>query len=197
MKTNGNTAGSNAGRGLLPPRNDHTRLPQNSLAHGLIATVLIASLSCYVHADSDPALLNLSIGEEGLDRSLNNATRYGIEYRFKPLSFHRIVPSIGNVWIDNGATFTYVEMRRDFQLAEKWLLTPSFGVGGFHSEPGLRLGHSMEFRSGIELSHRFDNQFRLGLAIFHLSNGGLSRDNPGTESLVFSVSIPFSTSTKE
>jgi len=31
---------------------------------------------------------------------------------------------------------------------------------------------------------------RAGVAIFHLSNGGISSQNPGTESLVFSICIP-------
>lgn len=126
----------------------------------------------------------------GLDRSLDNATRYGIEYRFKPRNFHQLVPTVGNVWVDNGATFAYLELRRDFPLHGAWLLTPSFGLGVFHDGPGLNLGHSTEFRSGLELSYRFKNQYRLGLAIYHLSNGGLSEENPGTESLVSSVSIP-------
>ncbi|MDX1755079.1 MAG: acyloxyacyl hydrolase [Marinobacter sp.] len=143
-----------------------------------------------VQAEANPALLNLNIGEEGLDRSLNNATRYGIEYRFRALDFHRLVPSVGYVWVDNGATFAYVEMRRDFELRGRWLLTPSFGFGAFHEEPGLQLGHTTEFRSGLELSYRLDNHYRLGLAIYHLSNGGLSDENPGTESLVASLSIP-------
>ena len=70
----------------------------------------------------------------------------------------------------------------DFALGERWRLTPSFGAGYFDSRR-MSLGYHAEFRSGIELSRRFRNGQRLGLAFAHLSNGSLGERNPGTETL--------------
>ncbi|MDC0664274.1 acyloxyacyl hydrolase [Marinobacter sp. SS21] len=189
MKNNARSPCTNAGnRHSLAA--DLCRLSVIRLSLHLLITTLLGLHPIQAYAEGDPALLNLSIGEVGLDRSLDNATRYGLEYRFQPMNFYQLIPTVGNVWVDNGATFTYFEMRRDFPVREHWLLTPSFGLGVFHEGRGLRLGHSTEFRSGVELSYRFPNRYRLGLAIYHLSNGGLSKENPGTESVVCSVSIP-------
>jgi len=70
-------------------------------------------------------------------------------------------------------------------------LIPGFGAGVFDDSADIELGNTLEFRSGIELAYQFRNKVRMGVALFHLSNGGIGGDNPGTEALVFSVSIPF------
>ena len=54
----------------------------------------------------------------------------------------------------------------------------------------MNLGNNLEFRSGVELAYQFKDKMRAGVAIFHLSNGGISSQNPGTEALVFSICIP-------
>jgi hypothetical protein len=77
----------------------------------------------------------------------------------------------------------------DFSLGERWRLTPSFGVG-YYDSLRLDLGYHAEFRSAIELSRRFSNGQRLGLAFAHLSNGSLGERNPGTETLGLVWSLP-------
>ena len=69
-------------------------------------------------------------------------------------------------------------------------MIPSFGVGIFTDSDEIELGNELEFRSGVELAYQFRNKIRAGIAIFHLSNGGISSENPGTEALVISVCIP-------
>jgi len=54
----------------------------------------------------------------------------------------------------------------------------------------LELGHPIEFKSTLELAYEFENRWRLGLAIYHLSNSRLSSTNPGTETLVATLSVP-------
>ncbi|WP_166254671.1 acyloxyacyl hydrolase [Marinobacter salicampi] len=137
------------------------------------------------------SLLNVTAGQVGIDRHLESPWRYGVEYRMAPVTRYRLVPSFGLAWTSDDANFIYAELRRDFHLGGRWLLTPSFGVGRFNSRPNLDLGLPLEFRSGLELSYRFEAGYRLGAAIFHLSNGGLSEENPGTEAAVLSFSLPF------
>lgn len=140
----------------------------------------------------DHPLLNLTLGQVGVDRRLNNPWVYGIEYRFSPQTRYRLVPSVGVTMGANHANFIYAELRRDFRIAEHWLLTPSFGLGRFNNRPRLNLGQSLEFRSGLEIARQFHQGYRLGVAVFHLSNGGLSDENPGTEAFVLSFSVPLS-----
>ena len=70
----------------------------------------------------------------------------------------------------------------DLRLGDRWLLTPSFG-GGYYDSDGFDLGFHAEFRSGLELTHRFRNGHRLGVVFTHISNGSLGERNPGTETL--------------
>lgn len=167
-----------------------------------VATLLIAILalsSSFAYGQAAPRqtdgsldhpLLNATVGQVGIDQHLDNSWRYGIEYRFSPLTRYRLVPSIGIAVGDNDANFVYAELRRDFRFAEHWVLTPSFGLGRFNNRPRFNLGQSLEFRSGLEVSRQFNQRYRLGVALFHLSNGGLSDQNPGTEEVVLSFSIP-------
>jgi hypothetical protein len=48
----------------------------------------------------------------------------------------------------------------------------------------------VEFRSGAELAYRFADQSRLGIAIHHTSNAGLTKQNPGEQSAVLMYSVP-------
>lgn len=172
----------------------------------IVATFFIASASLFsslVYGDSEPdqtgrsldqPLLNFTVGQVGIDQHLDNSWRYGIEYRFSPLTRYRLVPSIGIAVGDNDANFIYAELRRDFRFADHWVLTPSFGLGRFNNRPRFNLGQSLEFRSGLEVSRQFNHGYRLGVALFHLSNGGLSDQNPGTEAVVLSFSVPLDAS---
>lgn len=134
--------------------------------------------------------LSLNSGMVGIDDELEKPGRYGIEYRHRPWSRLALIPSVGYSRADNGATYTYVDVKRDFRLAERWTLTPSFGPGYFSEGGDLQLGHQLEFRSGLELSYRPGERWRLGVTIYHLSNGGLSEKNPGTEGVALHLLIP-------
>ncbi|WP_152205597.1 acyloxyacyl hydrolase [Marinobacter changyiensis] len=172
-----------------------------------VATLFVAGLSLsspsvYGESESEQTgrslerpLVNFTAGQVGVDRNLNNLWRYGLEYRFSPLARYRLVPSIGVVVGADGANYIYAELRRDFRFAGHWLLTPSFGLGRFNNRSGFNLGHMLEFRSGLEISHQFNQGYRLGVAVFHLSNGGLSDENPGTEAVVLSFSVPLGDNT--
>ena len=78
----------------------------------------------------------------------------------------------------------------DVELSRGWVLTPSFGAGYYSASSGLDLGFDAEFRTAVELAKRFGNGQRLGLCFAHLSNGSLSDENPGTETLGISCSFP-------
>ncbi len=78
----------------------------------------------------------------------------------------------------------------DIELGRNWVLTPGFGGGYYSAARGLDLGFDAQFRSGFELSKRLPHGQRLGIAFSHLSNGSLSRRNPGTETLGINYGIP-------
>lgn len=162
-------------------------------AHTL--TLLLTALTTFQVAEADPPrepMWSVSAGKLGVFDDIGDPFELGIAYRFRPVGKWSLLPAVGATVHDNGAYFVYSELRREFWLGGSWLLVPSFGLGFFEDGKKLDLGHTVEFRSGLEVGHRLENGWRVGVALFHLSNGGIGDRNPGTEALVFSISIPLS-----
>lgn len=126
----------------------------------------------------------------GIFNKFTETLRYGLEFRWKALTPLKLRPALGFISAENDASYSFLGVRRDFELSEHWLLTGSFDAGYFEERGELELGLEFEFRSGLELAYRFDNQHRVGVALFHLSNGGFGDRNPGTESAVINITIP-------
>jgi len=115
----------------------------------------------------------------------------GWELRFAPRRFRLqprwlpdVTPMGGAMATARGSLYAYAGFGLDLTLGHGWFLRPSWAAGLFHQQRDLHLGGPVEFRSALELSHRLKAGARLGLVFYHLSNGGLYRRNPGTESLV-------------
>ena len=137
-----------------------------------------------------PPMLEITLGAFGVLNGLSDGYRFGLEYRWRPLGPWAIAPGTGAVIAENGANFVFGDLHRDFSLGRDWWLTPSFGAGLFHDGHGLHLGDELEFQSGLELTRTFRNGLRLGIAGYHLSNGGLGHTNPGTEVAVLLICVP-------
>ena len=71
------------------------------------------------------------------------------------------------------------------------LFTPNIGVGLYDEGDGKKLGSSIEFRSGLELSYELENERRIGISISHISNASIGDKNPGTEIISISYQIPY------
>lgn len=112
-----------------------------------------------------------------------------MEYRsnWRPLY---VAPFAGIMANYDEAFYAYGGVYLDLFLGERLVLTPSFAVGAYGKGSSKDLGSSVEFRSQLELSVRLDNRIRLGVAVSHMSNAGLNDVNPGTESIVFTYSVP-------
>jgi hypothetical protein len=76
-------------------------------------------------------------------------------------------------------------------FTEKLMLIPSFGAGFYSSQESIELGHQLEFRTAVELNYTFHNKTALGIHFGHISNGGLSKKNPGSEILKIIYYISF------
>lgn len=142
---------------------------------------------------SAPPYLDVAIGHvDAIDNEVDEPGVFKLEYRFRPIAkWWNLVPAIGAARSEAGASFIFTDFKKDFFLTGDWVLTASFGVGIFDDGVDVKLGNELEFRSGIKISYLFENDIRVGLALFHLSNGGLGDVNPGTEPAFVSVSIPF------
>ena len=154
----------------------------------LAATLSISQLSFA----NETEFFTVSVGHAGVfDRDLDDPEVVKLEYRFKPTRFLQLAPGFGVSRAGNNANFVFGFVERDFYVKKHWVVSPNFGAGVFNDSESLNLGYDVQFRSGIRLAYEFENKMRLGVELFHLSNGGLGDSNPGTEPAFLSLSVPF------
>jgi lipid A 3-O-deacylase len=101
-----------------------------------------------------------------------------------------VKPIVGLMASSDGAIYGYAGIGWDLFFGHHIVATPSFATGAYTDGKGKDLGSAIEFRSALELAWRFDNDTRLGVMVYHLSNAGITSKNPGTEVLSFGLSVP-------
>ncbi len=140
--------------------------------------------------DDDGPLLIASAGRFVLDDEVNDPYLIGLHYRGAPRTDWALRPGIG---ADAGADdllFVYADVARDFALPRRWFVTLSIGGGWFANGERVGADYDLEFRSGIAVARRLASGARLGLAGYHVSNGGLDRPNYGAEVLFVFLALP-------
>ena len=157
------------------------------LALDVLATGLFGLLAQPVRAD-DPAFLAFGGGYFDINDD-KDAAEFRIEYRGGK-RFWIFKPMVGGMATSDATIYGFVGVNVDLFFGRRFVLTPNFAAGLYHDVDGKDLGHSVEFRSGIELAYRFDNRSRLGVAFHHISNASLDDNNPGTEILAIVYSLP-------
>jgi lipid A 3-O-deacylase len=111
------------------------------------------------------------------------------EYRFGDLLWI-VAPFIGVMGTGKGAFYGYGGLGFDIVLVEKWIITPTAAVGYFTRGSGIDLGGHCQFRTGAEFDYRFDNLARLGVGLYHMSNAGSAKRNPGAELATLVLTVP-------
>ena len=114
---------------------------------------------------------------------------FNVEYRYGK-RFGPFKPMIGGLINTDHGFHIYAGIRMDLYLTNKIVITPSFAPGFYERGDGKDLGHIVEFRSGLDLAYRRKNGARIAAEVHHLSNASLDENNPGTETFLFTYSIP-------
>jgi lipid A 3-O-deacylase len=124
-----------------------------------------------------------------------NVAEAGVELSGRPFplpGLPRFVPDpapIGGVMANgDGSVYAYAGFRLDFPVTRRFIVTPNWAVGYYDRGDGRDLGGPVEFRSALDLAYRVSAHAAVGLSFYHLSNAGLYDPNPGSESLVLTVS---------
>ena len=140
--------------------------------------------------DNDPEFLSLAVGAFDFNRQKDEGVEGRIEYRSdNKLLFFKPFGAIG--YATSGHGFVGAGVLLDLYFGRRIVVTPSFAphfyVGG---DDDLDLDYPLEFRSQLEMSYRFNDRSRMGLAVSHYSNASLGDTNPGTESAMIYYSLP-------
>lgn len=78
----------------------------------------------------------------------------------------------------------------DMRLGEHWTITPAAGIGAYERGGGKDLGGVFQFHLGLDVAYRLQSGSRIGVKLTHISNASIHDDNPGTESLLLTYTIP-------
>lgn len=138
------------------------------------------------------AYLSLGGGVFEVARQNSHTTsQWQIEYRS---SWHwkHFHPQLGFFHVLKGSIYLYGGFAWEKVIKERWVIAPNFSLGWYQGGKGKNLGYPLEFRSAMELSWQLRSKVRIGSMFYHISNASLGYKNPGEESLVFFISIPFS-----
>ncbi len=142
--------------------------------------------------DETTAFLIGSAGTFALVDEFDYPWLLGAQYRGRPRTSWRLRPGVG---VDAGRDdmlFLYADLARDFGLPRDWLVTLSFGGGWFANGEAIGANYDVEFKSGLALARRLASGARAGVAVYHISNGGLEHPNNGSEALVLFFAWPLS-----
>jgi lipid A 3-O-deacylase len=115
------------------------------------------------------------------NRRHDQAAEMRLEYRSRPLARGLRAVAVTLATTD-GSLFVGTGVAFELGLG-RWDVTPTFVPGVYRQGDGRDLGYPLEFRSQLEIGHRFRGGPRIALAFSHLSNAGLGSRNPGQESL--------------
>jgi lipid A 3-O-deacylase len=162
-------------------------------AHPATAQIPLGSFVT-LGSPADPPSIGTGAGVFDIipDRKKTNAARRAQlqgEYRFGD-ALWILAPFVGLMGTSAGAFYGYAGFGFDVNFGANWVLNPTIAGGYWYRGNGLNLGPWWEFRSGAELDYRFANRSRLGVAFYHISNAGLTKQNPGEEALLLVYTVP-------
>lgn len=150
---------------------------------------LFLSPAVFAEPTHESDYLALYAGYFDITQDDNAAVQVGLDYRFQSI-YKGLRPAIGLNVSNDESFYGYGGFFWDVFLSDHWVFTPNIVMGGYSSGDGKKLGHGLEFRSGLELSYQFDGGSRLGFNFNHISNASIGDRNPGAETLLLVYQHP-------
>jgi lipid A 3-O-deacylase len=155
---------------------------------GAAACAVALLLATAVARADDPGSLAVGAGSYDFDKAHPAGELRG-EYRFSQGLFF-IKPMVGVLGTNRGTVYAYGGLRADLVFLDHYVVMPNAALGYYNRGNGINLGSHLEFKTGVEFAYRFDNAMRLGIAFDHISNAGITQQNPGAENLLVMFSLP-------
>ncbi len=162
-------------------------------AIALASAGLVAAGAATARAE-EPDFFGFSAGGYDVNDD-QTAAEFRVEYR-SDLRFWKLMPFIGLAGTTDAAIYGYAGLGLDIFFGRRVVVQPNAAFVGYHKGNGKDLGGEFQFRTGGEIAWRFDDYSRVAIAFHHISNAGIYDDNPGTENLVLTYSVPFTKAPK-
>jgi hypothetical protein len=169
--------------------------PLTALAAGLVAALSITTRPTVATAGAPAAARDapVVIGSAGAFAVLDDFGEpllLGLQYRGRPYTRLGLRPGAGLLYGEDGQSYLFADLAHDWQLSDRWVATLSFGFGWFNDGDDIEVVDAREFQTVLALSRRLANGGRVGMSGSHISNGGLSSPNRGTETLAIFYAFP-------
>lgn len=155
----------------------------------LLAAILLPVIMGKNSEAKEPDYFTFSAGVYDVNDN-KTAGDFRVEYR-SDIRFWKLMPFVGLMGTTDSAIYGYAGLGLDIFFGRKIVLTPSAAFGAYEDGDGKELGGTVEFRTGAELAWRMEDYSRIGISLHHISNASIYDSNPGTEMIVFSYSVPF------
>jgi hypothetical protein len=133
--------------------------------------------------------LVISGGKFDIQRHPSNKYEIGLEHRWEE-KIWKIKPLVGAFVNNKSGGFIYAGIGVDFILYKNLFAGINIAPGYYHKGNGKNLGGPFEIKSQFELGWAFTNNYKISAAIYHMSNAGIYKNNPGLESVVLQLFIP-------
>ena len=131
---------------------------------------------------------NFFTGNFDFSDDKQSALLIGLQHQNEDLERDTIIgnisPITGGFFTENSAAYIYTGFEWNVEMGEL-TFTPSFAPGLYHKGDGKDLGHTLEFKSEVQLSFNLSQSSKLGLSYNHVSNASLGDKNPGANSYMF------------
>jgi outer membrane protein OmpA-like peptidoglycan-associated protein len=162
------------------------------MLRGLILAASAAVIACSTAARADDDLWRSQL-EVGSFDVFHKADSEAFDLQLRPgWRLWDFGVFAGGMVTTKGALMGYGGVTFDLHLTDNILILPDAAVGYYSrgSDKVLSFGSTAEFRTGIGVAYEFDNGWRLGADIHHISNAGLDKKNPGVEIGALTLAIP-------
>lgn len=143
---------------------------------------------CFARADA-PARITASVARSQFNRDWLGA-EVMLAYDL-PRSYGPLQPTVsasyseqGEYWLGGGAKW---RIQTD---SSPFFIESAFQIGFHEIAQGPNIGGNFHFRSDVGIGYAFDSGTALILTYDHRSNGGITVNNPGLETLIIEYSVP-------
>ena len=154
----------------------------------ILATLMFLSCFSFSYAEeikSNETELNFFTGMFDFSDHKQKAGIIGIQHQnddlFRESFLGRLSPITGGFLTENNAYYLYTGAQAEYDLG-MFTITPSFAPGYYSSGDGKDLGHSLEFKSEVQMSLNLSDSTQFGMSYNHISNASLGDKNPGANS---------------
>tara|TARA_B100000767_G_C19551007_1_gene444966 strand:+ start:140 stop:655 length:516 start_codon:yes stop_codon:yes gene_type:complete len=166
---------------------------KNKFHTKVLFTVILTIFSFVVSAEENVSAhqYNLYTGNFDFSDDKQKAIFVGFQHQNENLVrntfFGNASPITGGFITENSAAYVYTGVEWNYAMGDKIKFTPSFAPGLYHQGDGKDLGHTLEFKTEVQLSYSISESTNLGMSYNHISNASLGKKNPGANSYMFNL----------